>query len=113
MSRLEAAVTSSVPHPHIAQLYTYSIKVTRDKGRIALADQAAREEGFNLPSGLTRIEHLQPSSTDSYRTRGGPPEANESIELLLCLEYCDCGTLRDMLNKVKPKERPTLPLTAQ
>ena len=88
MAVMEVAISSSVSHPNLVQLYTY--RVTPINERILSTE-------FSTGKGNT-MERVTASIIPSPRN-SDMSEAIAAFELLLVLEYCDRGSLRSILDQ--------------
>ena len=71
---MEAAISSALSHPHIVQLYTYSLR----------------------PSTTTRIRSSTDAETGSHSSQS---ERGRGVEMRLILEHMDLGSLTDALSR--------------
>ncbi|KXZ44771.1 hypothetical protein GPECTOR_62g886 [Gonium pectorale] len=88
MAVMETAISSSLSHPNIVQTYTYAVLPVKGDG--------AAMDGIKLGTGTS----LTMESTSPLAAATSAEYANvHSWEVRLVLEFCDRGSLRDVLNE--------------
>ena len=85
MAAMEVAITSSVSHPNLVQLYTYRVTPVMEK---ALAPDIMAGQLIQVKSASMMSSPLESNTSDAVA----------AYELLLVLEYCDGGSLRSKLD---------------
>ncbi|KAG2431643.1 hypothetical protein HYH02_013220 [Chlamydomonas schloesseri] len=88
MAVMETAISSSLSHPNIVQTYTYAVLPVK-------GDQLQQPAGIQLGAGAS----LTVESTSPLALMAAPDQSGvHSWEVRLVLEFCDRGSLRDVLN---------------
>lgn len=101
----QAAISSSLLHPNITQVFTYSFRPIKDT--IALA-----AKGELVGSNLLQVAPIDSTFMSSIASSKGPDNNNNSnissnnenssqvfsFEVRLVMEYCDLGCLREALD---------------
>jgi len=87
MAVMETAISSSLSHPNIVQTYTYSVEPVRAKCAGLVLQPAAS------PNATLELHQQGPGSGELDQ------EGVTSWEVRLVQEFCEAGSLRDLLDK--------------
>ncbi|GIL86268.1 hypothetical protein Vretimale_13734 [Volvox reticuliferus] len=87
MAVMETAISSSLSHPNIVQTYTYAVlPVKGDANQMDTKHGAGTSMTVDTTSPLAAMSNADAQNVHSWEVR-------------LVLEYCDRGSLRDVLNE--------------
>eukprot|EP00775_Hariotina_reticulata_P010053 gene10053-10209_t len=100
MAIMETAISASLSHPNIVQMYTYYL-------RPVLVGHEAQMTTLDTPEGH-RLDSSSVGDTtlNTAFLSDGVTDMVHSWEVQLVLEYCDQGSLRQLLNKKDSFTRP-------
>ncbi|KAL6751696.1 hypothetical protein V8C86DRAFT_3029997 [Haematococcus lacustris] len=97
MAIMETAISSSLSHPNVVQTFTYSVQQV---------PRCPDTKSLDLPSSAAQGLHAPQSSLAEVDGEGGTklggwdkPEGGSSWEVRLVQEYCEAGSLRELLDK--------------
>ncbi|GFH25863.1 protein kinase domain-containing protein, partial [Haematococcus lacustris] len=97
MAIMETAISSSLSHPNVVQTFTYSVQQV---------PHCPDTKSLDLPSSAAQGLHAPQSSLAEVDGEGGTklggwdkPEGGSSWEVRLVQEYCEAGSLRELLDK--------------
>lgn len=97
MAAMEVAITSSVSHPNLVQLYTYRVSPVMDS---TLSAEAPSRNQIDVKSAsILSVAAKDPRTSDVS-------DAVAAYEILMVLEYCDGGSLRSV--RCRPHHLPHL-----
>ncbi|KXZ50239.1 hypothetical protein GPECTOR_17g877 [Gonium pectorale] len=96
MAVMEAAISSAINHPAIVQTYCYSFRPIRDSVSRSVVHKGKAKAIAEEPTDVDKGDGvIKAGFSDSGQDDAG---ADYGHELLLVLEYCDCGSLRAALD---------------
>ncbi|GIM04094.1 hypothetical protein Vretimale_8718 [Volvox reticuliferus] len=113
MAVMEAAISSAMSHPNIVQTYTYSFRpirdtATPDRSEVVAGRAAAGSGGAGGScSGVSAAgpgggggggPNAAPAAAEASSSCAGAASGVHGCELMLVLEYCDRGSLRQALD---------------
>ncbi len=106
MAIMEAAISSSLSHPNLVQTFTYSLSPIRDTSSTVVAGGVSPSAEGIVGSGYRVFGDASGASSpdsNSLEPRDpGPLPQFSGFEVRLVLEYCDKGSLRDLLDSRPP-----------
>ena len=98
---MEVAISSALSHPNIVQTYSYDLRPV-----LEALSSSERTSSNTLGSAevacssIPLSQRLPASGKDSVsETRLTPASRLRGLELRLVLQFCDCGSLRDVLDQ--------------
>ncbi|GFH30024.1 protein kinase domain-containing protein, partial [Haematococcus lacustris] len=101
MAIMETAISSSLSHPNVVQTFTYSVQQVQQQG-----PRCPDTKSLDLPSSTAQGPLAPQSSLAEVDGEGGAklgawdkPEGGSSWEVRLVQEYCEAGSLRELLDK--------------
>ncbi|KAJ9506971.1 hypothetical protein QJQ45_016559, partial [Haematococcus lacustris] len=89
MAIMETAISSSLSHPNVVQTFTYSVQQVQQQG-----PRCPDTKSVDLPS-LAEVDGEGGAKLGAW----DKPEGGSSWEVRLVQEYCEAGSLREMLDK--------------
>ncbi|GAX79342.1 hypothetical protein CEUSTIGMA_g6784.t1 [Chlamydomonas eustigma] len=99
MAIMEAAISTSLSHPNIVQTYTYSFAAIEKKIRATERDDNHRKSGQSVRRTGRGSSRKKDQAEDVAQNQDSTSSSIDGFKVQLVLEFCDCGSLRDALDK--------------